>query len=174
VASRETSFQEQFLDVPIRKREPQIPTDRANNDLGFEVPPFEQRWPRFDHGAYCSLSDSFTEFLQHSRLSALWPSQRPYCAPNVKTAPIVTRRLFWFWEPYLLDLRELPRSPIPDIRLGGGELLFDVFADQPLRPFRKREFVCQAAFEKHTDAGMSLAMNSEASRLPAWLKCKPG
>jgi hypothetical protein len=52
--------------------------------------------------------------------------------------------------------------------------LFDVFADQPLRPFRKREFVCQAAFEKHTDAGMSLAMNSEASRLPAWLKCKPG
>jgi hypothetical protein len=30
------------------------------------VPPFEQRRPRFDHGAYCSLSDSFTEFLQHS------------------------------------------------------------------------------------------------------------
>ena len=50
---------------------------------------------------------------------------------------------------------QLLRSPIPDIRLGGGELLFDVFADQPLRPFRKREFVCQAAFEKHTDAGMS-------------------
>jgi hypothetical protein len=66
VISRETSFYEQFLDVPIRKREPQIPTDRANNDLGFEVPPFEQRWPRFDHGIYCSLSDSFNEFLQHS------------------------------------------------------------------------------------------------------------
>src|SRR5258707_10550460 len=69
VVSRETSFQEQFLDVPIRKREPQIPTDRANNDLGFEVPPFEQRWPRFDHGTYCSLSDSFIEFLQHSPLN---------------------------------------------------------------------------------------------------------
>jgi hypothetical protein len=41
VIGRETSFQEQFLDVPIRKREPQIPTDCANNDLGFEVPPFE-------------------------------------------------------------------------------------------------------------------------------------
>src|SRR6266478_6314234 len=62
VVSRETSFQEQFLDVPIRKREPQIPTDCANNDLGFEVPPFEQRRPRFDHGTYCSLSDWFSEF----------------------------------------------------------------------------------------------------------------
>jgi len=41
VISRETSFHEQFLDITIRKREPQIPTDRANNDLGFEVPPFE-------------------------------------------------------------------------------------------------------------------------------------
>ena len=66
VVSRQTSFREQFLDVPIRKREPQIPTDCANNDLGFEVPPFEQRRPRFDHRAYCSLSDSFAEFLQHS------------------------------------------------------------------------------------------------------------
>ena len=27
---------------------------------------------------------------------------------------------------------QLLRSPIPDSRLGGGELLFDVFADQPL------------------------------------------
>src|SRR5207245_2856224 len=38
VVRSETSFHEQFLDVPIRKREPQIPTDRANNDLGFKVP----------------------------------------------------------------------------------------------------------------------------------------
>jgi hypothetical protein len=67
VIRRETSFHEQFLDVPIRKREPQIPTDRANNDVGFEMPPFEQRW-RFDHGIHCSLSDSFTPFLQHCRL----------------------------------------------------------------------------------------------------------
>src|SRR6202171_2415677 len=66
VVSRQTPFHEQFLDVPIRKREPQIPTDRANNDLGFEVPPFKQGWPRFDHGIYCSLSASFTEFLQHN------------------------------------------------------------------------------------------------------------
>jgi hypothetical protein len=65
VVSRETSFHEQFLDVPIGKREPQIPTDRANNDLRFEVPPLEQRRPRFDHGIYCSLSDLFTQFLQH-------------------------------------------------------------------------------------------------------------
>ncbi len=50
MVSAETSFREQFLDVPIRKGEPQIPADRTNNDLGFEVPPFEQRWPRFDHG----------------------------------------------------------------------------------------------------------------------------
>ena len=63
VVSRETSFHEQFLDVPIRKREPQIPTHRVNNDLGFEMPPFEQRWPRFDHGIFCSLSDSFTELF---------------------------------------------------------------------------------------------------------------
>jgi hypothetical protein len=41
VVSRQTSFREQFLDVPIRQREPEIPTDRANNDLRFEVPPFE-------------------------------------------------------------------------------------------------------------------------------------
>jgi hypothetical protein len=67
VISGETSFHKQFLDVLIRKREPQIPTDRANHNLGFEVPPFEQRRPRFNHGIYCSLSDSFTEFLQHSQ-----------------------------------------------------------------------------------------------------------
>jgi len=30
------------------------------------TPPFEQRRPRFDHGMYCSLSDSFTEFLQYN------------------------------------------------------------------------------------------------------------
>src|SRR5229473_2823539 len=48
VVRREPSFHEQFLDVPIRKREPQIPTDRTNNDLGFEVPPLKQRWPGFD------------------------------------------------------------------------------------------------------------------------------
>jgi hypothetical protein len=63
VVSREASFHEQFLDVPIRKREPQIPPHPANNDLGFEVPPFEQRWTRFDHGIFCSLSGSFTEFF---------------------------------------------------------------------------------------------------------------
>jgi len=51
----ETSFLEQFLDVPIRKGEPQIPTHRPNNDFRFEVPPFEQRWPRFDHEISCSL-----------------------------------------------------------------------------------------------------------------------
>jgi len=68
VVCRKTSFHEQFLDIPIRKREPQIPTDRTNNDLGFEVPPFEQRWPRFDHGISCSLSDPFTEFLQHRQI----------------------------------------------------------------------------------------------------------
>jgi len=49
VVNRQTPFDEQLLDVPIRKREPQIPTDRANNDLGFEVPPFKQGWPRFGH-----------------------------------------------------------------------------------------------------------------------------
>jgi hypothetical protein len=63
VVSRETSFQDQFLDVPIGKGEPQIPTDGANNDLGFEVPPFEQCRPRFDHEIHCSLSDSFTQFI---------------------------------------------------------------------------------------------------------------
>jgi hypothetical protein len=49
VISRQTPFDEQFLDVPIRKREPQIPADGANNDFGFEVPPFKQGWPRFGH-----------------------------------------------------------------------------------------------------------------------------
>jgi hypothetical protein len=33
------------------------------------MPPFEQRRPRFDHGIHCSLSDSFTQFLQHCRLA---------------------------------------------------------------------------------------------------------
>jgi hypothetical protein len=49
VVSSQTAFDEQFLDVPIRKREPQLPTHRANNDLGFEVPPFKQGWPWFGH-----------------------------------------------------------------------------------------------------------------------------
>ena len=50
VVRREISFQEQLLDIAIGQREPQIPTDGANYDLGFEMPPFEQRLPRFDHG----------------------------------------------------------------------------------------------------------------------------
>jgi hypothetical protein len=70
VVRGEISFQEQLLDIAIGKREPQIPTDRANNDLGFEVPPFEQRLPRFDHGIPRSLSDSFTPFLQHFRIES--------------------------------------------------------------------------------------------------------
>ena len=32
------------------RSEPQIRTNSADNDLGFEVPTFEQLWPRFDHG----------------------------------------------------------------------------------------------------------------------------
>jgi hypothetical protein len=65
VVRREISFQEQLLDIAIGKREPKIPTDGANNDLGFEVPPFEQGLPRFDHRIPRSVSDSFTPFLQH-------------------------------------------------------------------------------------------------------------
>ena len=52
MVNRETWFREQFLDVLIRQPEPQVLADRANNDLGFEVPPFEQRRPRFVHGIY--------------------------------------------------------------------------------------------------------------------------
>jgi hypothetical protein len=37
VVRREISFQEQLPDIAIGKREPQIPTDGANNDSGFEV-----------------------------------------------------------------------------------------------------------------------------------------
>ena len=72
MVSGESSFHQQFLDLPIRKREPQLPTHRANNDLGFEVPPLEQRWPRFDHGN-CSLADSFTKFLQHIPIRCMIP-----------------------------------------------------------------------------------------------------
>ena len=97
VVSRETSFDEQFLDVPIRKREPQIPTDRANNDLGFEVPRLEQRWPRFDHGIYCSLSDWFTQFLQHCpsyhRLVQFYICHPVPCIPEAKCLirPLLSR-----------------------------------------------------------------------------------
>ena len=65
VVRREPSFLEQFLDVSIGKREPQIPTNGANNNLGFKVPPYEQFRPGFDHGIHCSLSDPFSQFLQH-------------------------------------------------------------------------------------------------------------
>ena len=34
------------------------------------------------------------------------------------------------------------------------DLLLYVFADHTLRSLHEREFVCQAAFEKHTDTGM--------------------
>ena len=35
-----------------------------------------------------------------------------------------------------------------------GDFFRDLFADQLLRPLHEREFVRQAAFEEHTDAGM--------------------
>ena len=54
----QTAFLEQFLNVSIGERKAQIPSDGANDNLGFEVSPFEQRRPRFDHGIDRSLSDS--------------------------------------------------------------------------------------------------------------------
>jgi hypothetical protein len=77
VVSGETSFHDQFLDVSIGKREPQIPPDGANNEFRFEVPPFEQRRPRFDHGIHGRLSDSFTQFLQHCLQASSRPSALP-------------------------------------------------------------------------------------------------
>jgi hypothetical protein len=63
----QTPFHEQFLDVAIRKRKPQIPTDGANNNLGFEVSPFKQGWPRFGHPS-AAYQNRASTFLQHIRL----------------------------------------------------------------------------------------------------------
>jgi hypothetical protein len=65
VISREAAFHDQFLDVPIGKREPQIPTDRANNDLGFELPPFKQGWLQFGH-RLAAYQTSRAPFVQHN------------------------------------------------------------------------------------------------------------
>ena len=37
-----SSFLEQFLHLAVRQALAQIPTNRAKNDLRFEVPPFEE------------------------------------------------------------------------------------------------------------------------------------
>src|SRR3981081_3674770 len=71
VVSRESSFHEKFFDLPVRKRKPQIPPDRENNDLGFEVPPLEQRWTRF--GIHGSLSDRSRRFCN----TTVWAKRGP-------------------------------------------------------------------------------------------------
>jgi len=43
VVRRKAPLDQKFLDVPIRQREPQIPTHRAKNNLRLEVSPFKQR-----------------------------------------------------------------------------------------------------------------------------------
>src|SRR5215467_6252187 len=45
VVGWQSSLGEKFLDVTIGKRESQIPPNRIGDDRGFEVAPFEQRWP---------------------------------------------------------------------------------------------------------------------------------
>src|SRR5262245_4010485 len=45
VVDWQTSLGEKFLDVAIRKRKSQIPPNRTGDHRGFEVAPFEQRWP---------------------------------------------------------------------------------------------------------------------------------
>src|SRR5262249_26568745 len=67
-------FDEKLLDVPIRKREPQIPTDRANNNVGFEVPPFKQGAEVC--ASVSSLSDSRARFLATHPSKLLRPSAR--------------------------------------------------------------------------------------------------
>ena len=49
VVGGEAPLREEFLDVPIGKGEPQVPAHRTGDDGGFEVAPFEQRWPWFAH-----------------------------------------------------------------------------------------------------------------------------
>jgi hypothetical protein len=70
VVRREISFQEQLLDIAIGKREPQIPTDGANNDLGFEVPPAEECWPSSGHDTpYRIRSIAFVTKPYHQTIS---------------------------------------------------------------------------------------------------------
>src|SRR5947209_4975310 len=45
VVSVQTTFLEQLFDISQPKRVPEIPADGAQNELGFGLPPFEDRWP---------------------------------------------------------------------------------------------------------------------------------
>jgi hypothetical protein len=49
VVGGKTPFGKKLLDIAIGKGESQIPAHRKCNDGRFEVPPFEQGWPRFAH-----------------------------------------------------------------------------------------------------------------------------
>jgi hypothetical protein len=56
VIHREPTLGQKLLDVPVRKREAQIPTDRQENDLRFKLAPLEQAANRRVQKEYPSLS----------------------------------------------------------------------------------------------------------------------
>ena len=82
MVSWQTPFEEQLLDVPIRKREPQIPTDGANDDLGFKVPPFKQGWPRFGH-RLAAYQTRAPRFLQHILMNSTEVPKHANASSNV-------------------------------------------------------------------------------------------
>jgi hypothetical protein len=60
MVSRQTALSDKFLDVTMREGISQIPTDGAENDRRFEVPPFEKRRSRFTYAH--SLADPSAGF----------------------------------------------------------------------------------------------------------------
>src|SRR3989442_586451 len=59
VVRRKAPLDQKFLDVPIRQREPEIPTHRAKNNLRFEVSPTGYPLDSPDPNLLCRLLCGF-------------------------------------------------------------------------------------------------------------------
>ena len=70
VVNAQVSLSHNFFKLAEAQRIPQVPADAQHNDLGLELPPFEQRRTFASHAGR-SLSDSLAPVLQRYRLSSV-------------------------------------------------------------------------------------------------------
>jgi hypothetical protein len=73
MVDRKVPLRNDFLEISIAEREPEVPADAQNDNLGLEVSPFEQRRPARPH--HITLSNRPQPTLQHIRVVSNGPAK---------------------------------------------------------------------------------------------------
>jgi hypothetical protein len=71
------AFDQQFLDITIRKRVAKVPANGTENDLGSEVPPLKHRWWMGLSHDLSSIAVRSWRFLQHIQVGR-WSREELY------------------------------------------------------------------------------------------------